>query len=345
MGGGLGRIVALVKARGPFDPSVREHLERLARFNQVDLDSAPPWVQVHLLFDREDLNPLRAAGGEIHGRMGEVVSVRVPVDALEALARVPGVLSVQPARRYNLHMDISRPEMGAEAVTDQFALTGAGTLVAVVDTGIDIFHPDFRNSDGSTRIAAIWDQTDGSGLPPSGFASGTFYSRADIDFALSFMLPLATGDGFGHGTHVTGTAAGNGRGTGNGEPNGVYVGIAHAADILVVRVFDDQASFCGSCDLVAALDFIDQQATALGKPVVVNMSLGSQYGPHDGTETDDLAINAFTRLGRAVVVSAGNSGNSGIHTEGDAVNGGPVTARSFSIPTYTPSGGDGVFMN
>ncbi len=112
LGGGLARIAALVKARGPFDPSVREHLERLARFNQVDLDSAPPWVQVHLLFDGEDLNPLRAAGGEIHGRMGQVVSVRVPVDALEAIARVPGVLSVQPARRYNLLMDISRPEMG-----------------------------------------------------------------------------------------------------------------------------------------------------------------------------------------------------------------------------------------
>ena len=172
LGGGLGRIAALVKAHGPFDPSVREHIERLARFNQVDLDSAPPWVQVHLLFDREDLNPLRAAGGKIHGRMGEVVSVRVPVDALAALARVPGVLSVQPARRYNLHMDISRPEMGAEAVTDQFALTGAGTLVAVVDTGIDWTHRDFRNPDKTTRIAAIWDQTDSSGLPPSGFGSG-----------------------------------------------------------------------------------------------------------------------------------------------------------------------------
>lgn len=37
-------------------------------------------------------------------------------------------------------------------------LSGRGTLTAIIDSGIDYFHPDFRNADGTTRIAALWDQ-------------------------------------------------------------------------------------------------------------------------------------------------------------------------------------------
>jgi subtilisin family serine protease len=338
LGGGLGRLAAMVEARGPADNEVRRELVRLARLGQVDLRSAPPRVRVRVVHDGADIEAIRSLG-RVDGRMGSVISASVAVDALRSLGRLPGVRTVMPARRYRPLMDVSRPEIFGTATTDRFGLTGSGVLVAVVDTGIDWRHFDFRNPDGSTRIAAIWDQTDSSGTPPAGFTFGSVYDRAGIDFALAFPpFPLATADGFGHGTHVAGSAAANGQATGNGEPAGVFVGIAPQADLLIVRVFDNGGRFCNDCDLIAALDWIDQRATALGMPVVVNMSLGTDFGPHDGSDPDELAINAFVGTGRVVVVSAGNSRNDSIHTESTVVQGGTVS-RVFQIPSYTPAAG------
>jgi subtilisin family serine protease len=344
LGSGLGRLAAMVEERGPADDEVRRELQRLARVGQVDLRAAPPRVQVRIVHDGTDVEAIRALG-RVGGRMGSVISARVPVDALGRLGRLPGVRTVLPARRYRPLMDVSRPEILGTATTNRFGLTGRGVLVAVVDTGIDWRHFDFRNPDGSTRIAAIWDQTDSSGTPPAGFAFGSVYDRAGIDFALAFpSFPLATVDGHSHGTHVMGSAAANGQATGNGEPGGVFLGLAPQADLLVVRVFDNSGSFCNDCDLPAALDWIDQQATALAMPVVVNMSLGSDYGPHDGTDPDELAINAFVRTGRAVVVSAGNSGNDPIHAESTVAQGATAT-RIFQIPSYTPAAGAAVYID
>lgn len=94
--------------------------------------------------------------------------------------------------------------------------TGRGVLMAVIDSGIDYGHPDFRNPDGSTRIAQLWDQT-----------LGKVYTKDQIDQALaapdSFeryeIVPSR--DLSGHGTHVAGIAAGNGRAS-----DGKYKGMA-----------------------------------------------------------------------------------------------------------------------
>ena len=94
-------------------------------------------------------------------------------------------------------------------------LTGKGVLTAVIDSGIDYTHRDFRNPDGTTRIHALWDQT-AQGMPPEGYDRGALYTKEDINNALAAETAeerkriVPSEDRSGHGTAVAGIMAGNG---------------------------------------------------------------------------------------------------------------------------------------
>ena len=68
--------------------------------------------------------------------------------------------------------------------TGRDGLTGKGILIGIVDSGVDYFHPDFRNADGSSRILRLWDQSI-PGKPPQGYVTGTEYTKEEIDEALA----------------------------------------------------------------------------------------------------------------------------------------------------------------
>src|SRR6185503_18468917 len=106
----------------------------------------------------------------------------------------------------------------------------------------------------------------------------------------------------GHGTHVLGIAGGDGSATGGGVPAYTYAGMAPKADLVVVKT---DMSDTGVLDGVA---YVMNRATALGKPAVVNLSLGTLYGPKDGTSPFEAGIAALTGPGRVIVVAAGNDG-------------------------------------
>ena len=160
-------------------------------------------------------------------------------------------------------------------------LTGRGVLVGIVDSGIDYFHPDFRNEDGSSRILKLWDQSI-PGNPPEGYIRGTEYTKDKIDEALAFgetegrhLVP--TRDSSGHGTAVLGIAAGNGRAS-----DGVNRGIAYKSEILVVKLGNAGAdSFPRTTELMEGIDYLVRQAAAMGKPIAINISFGNNYGSHE----------------------------------------------------------------
>lgn len=293
---------------------------------------------------------LDALGVEVRGRAGAIVSLRVPASALEDLAAIDEVRWLQTSRGYSLQNDVGTSDAHTAARTENttFGNAGEGVIVAVIDSGIDWTSDDFRNPDGTTRLLGIWDQTVATGAypPPPGFGFGSYYSRADIDAALSGGPSLPTQDGYGHGTHVTGSAAGNGRATGNGIPPGTFAGMAPAADLLVVRVFGNSGEFCPACDLVAAVEFIDGVASAAGKPWVGNMSLGSSLGgAHDGTSPDEIAIDAIVRPGRRpaaqMAIAAGNYGSSNrrFHWQGNLPAVGNSATTTFTLNSLTPNAG------
>ena len=148
-----------------------------------------------------------------------------------------------------------------------FSLFGKGILIAVLDSGIDDTHPEFRNADGSSRILAIWDQT-GKGNPPKGFEVGTEYSQDEINEALR-NKPLPIRDLSGHGTAVAAIAAGNS-------------GVAPQAQLLVVKLGNPAANtFPKTTELMMAVEYAYQKALEVQMPLVVNLSFGTVYGPHE----------------------------------------------------------------
>lgn len=275
-----------------------------------------------------DVEALRAAGLTPMASLGRVASLDVDPAELARLSRLAGVASVRLPQRFRANLDVNGAENGAVAAR----LTGAsgkGVLVALVDSGIDFRHQDFRTADGHTRLKGLWDQLDQSfgasggtvgTAPPSGTA-GTVYTEDQLNAALDGTGTVNSVDLVGHGTLAASAAAGNGRATGNGQPAGVYVGSAPEASLLVVRIGGQSKTdlnFPG--DVIAALDWIDQRATELAMPVVVNMSFGGHIGPHDGTTPEEMAIDAFvSKPGRAVVVAAGNEGDEAIHARGSTL--------------------------
>lgn len=203
-------------------------------------------------------------------------------------------------------------------------LTGRGTIVGIIDSGIDYAHPDFRFPNGDTRILALWDQTIPSGtLPPSsapdGYSLGTLFSAEIINRALSMNTPqeqqqiCPSRDISGHGTHVTGIAAGNGRAS-----NGVYRGVAYEADLLIVKLGSPGTnSFPSTSLLMMGIDFCVRESINHNQPLALNLSFGNTYGSHSGSSLLESYLNSVSELGRnSIIVGSGNEGASAGHIGG-----------------------------
>ncbi|MFO7767345.1 MAG: S8 family serine peptidase [bacterium] len=252
---------------------------------------------------------VRAAGGQVTGELGGVVSAWVPKSGVRPLAGSAGVQRLEASEILYPTLDLSVPETRADIVHGgSYRYKGSDALVVVYDTGIDYAHEDFRNDDGTSRILYLWDQTGNTGTPPGGYTYGSEWTKADLDDELdgSPAGVVDERDISGHGTHVAGIAAGNGRAAGG------YVGMAPEADLLIVKGGDGSFS---SADIMDGIAWAFERADALGQPAVINLSLGGHYGPHDGTRAYEVAIDNAVGIGKAVVTSAGNSGNDKVHDQ------------------------------
>ena len=290
-----------------------------------------------------DVQPLRDAGLETGFNPGGIVSGRIAFWNLERLAAVPSVvlIEMQPDVRPLLDGSVAEMRVPWKVPPDTpWPGKGAGVIVAVIDTGIDIFHESFRKPDGTTRILELWDQvaSTGGSAPPAGFDPlGRVFSAADINAGIAAGPPFASVDANGHGTHVAGIAAGNGRQDDRCSFPGRYVGVAPEADLVIVKAVDPPRGF--QVNQFDALGWCSQAgARHSNKPVVVNCSFGSSIGPHDGTGGLDRIVDQLLRPpagvppGLAIVCSAGNDGANEIHESGTVPGNSSVTI-SFNIPS------------
>jgi subtilisin family serine protease len=187
-----------------------------------------------------DLPKIVAQGFNVLSEYGPVVAGTLDLADLEKIAALDNVVHIESEKFHHLQLNVSVPEINANQVwTATPGYTGAGVIVGIIDTGIDIFHHCFRKADGTTRIRFLWDQSltpVGTEKPPAGFTSGVEYSAADINAALQTPTkPFRHADVHGHGTHVAGTAAGNGLQAGGCVSANTYVGVAPDADLIVVK--------------------------------------------------------------------------------------------------------------
>ena len=231
------------------------------------------------------------------------LTVRLPAAALSALARLPFVRYVSLAATPQPALDVARADGGVDLSQSGSGLsrsyTGQGVVVGIVDAGFDYTHPNFLAADGLTcRISRVWEQGSDLGNPPAGFTYGTELTQpADIRAAAGDVA------GNSHGTHVAGIAAGSGAGT-------AWSGVAPEAEIVLVAkggVTPDNVN------IVDAVSYIYRYAESVGRPCVVNLSLGMQMGPHDGTSPFDQMTDALQGPGRLLIGSAGNFGAAKLH--------------------------------
>lgn len=203
------------------------------------------------------------------------------------------------------------------------AAPAVNVVVGVIDFGIDFAHAHFLR-DGRTRIRAIWNQA-GNGKNPPDVGYGTVHRSDDIDRALRADDPyeaLGYGppedslfDTGAHGTYVTDIAAGSGCG-------GRGAGFAPDADIVFVdlaRVAEHNfvgSRYGDSAQLLEAVDFIIREAK--NDPCVINISLGSNDGPHDGTTLVEMGIDRLIREkgNCSVVIAGGNTRDQNLHATG-----------------------------
>ena len=261
---------------------------------------------------------LAGNGIQVVPLLGGYAVVTLPESEIDKYSHRAQVEFVEKPKR--LYFELFQAK-GASCIrtvqTGRNGLTGKGILTGVVDSGVDYFHPDFRNADGSSRILRLWDQSI-QGKPPQGYVTGTEYTKEEIDEALALgenqgrrLVPSV--DYSGHGTSVLGIAAGNGRASG-----GANRGIAYESELLVVKMKNaDKNSFPRTTELMEGVDYLIRQSIRLGKPIVVNISFGNNYGSHKGDSLLETYLDSVSAMGRNVVCTGmGNNGNDALHTGG-----------------------------
>lgn len=303
-----------------------------------------PFAAVFVLSDAS-ADDLKRLGVRVRSQVGDIFSAFIPLSAIPQLENSAAIRYIELARplfrTLNQAVPFAQINLLQGAVPP---ITGTGVVVGIVDTRLDIYHPDFRTAANATRVLFLWDQTlipQGAeagppvapalpGFTPGGGVTyGVEYNQATINTELNNFNPPATpayqtvrhgGTVAEHGTHVAGIATGNGLGQG-----GTFTGAAPGSNIIFVRQTGaaGTALFGDSVGMADAFAYIFARASQLGQACVINMSASDNQGPHDGmTLGEQFLDNLLLTPGRAITLSAGNSNGTLAHAAGNVPMGG-----------------------
>lgn len=221
--------------------------------------------------------------------------------------------------------------------------------------GIDYTDPVFRDSEGNSRILAIWDQTIQSDRPPEGFLYGTEYTREDINRALRSENPfeiVPSRDEIGHGSAMASVAAGSRLGNGL-----TYLGAAPDADIVMVKLKECKPYLrefflvprgvpaYQENDIMLAVQYADSFAAMFYRPVVIVLGLGTSYGDHAGSSALSRYLETIAiKRSRAVVVCGGNEGAARHHFQGTLANGRGGSENTSAVEIRVGEGSQGFML-
>ena len=256
------------------------------------------------------LDTAREIGESVTELLNNYAVVRIREDRIEALASLPEVEFVEKPKSLYFQVDVGRQVSCIDAVQEApYGLTGQGVLVGIVDSGIDLTNADFRNEDGTTRIAALWDQADRE------FTSEEIneFLNAQGSERPAVRPPLSV-DSSGHGTAVAGIAAGNARGSEGRR----YRGAAPESELVIVKMKSPQpGGFPRTTELMTGVDYLIRKAQEMRMPIAVNISFGNTYGPHDGSSLVEQYLNDVSAIWKNVIcIGTGNEGTAAGHAAG-----------------------------
>lgn len=235
--------------------------------------------------------------------------VELGIDEIETLAMEPCVRSIswpRTRRKSMLHARqtsaVDDIHTGIKVGDATHQLTGKGVIVGLYDAGVDPNHPNFKNTDGTSRVKRLYNYT-----------SSSSYKEYTDDTVGTFTTDDSDET---HGTHVAGIMGGGYRGASEYiDENGTLQNGSHP--FYGVAYESDLAFGCGSFSddaILGGVTRIVEYAEAQGQPAVINLSLGSNDGPHDGTDNFTAALDELGR--RAIIcVASGNEGDTNLSIE------------------------------
>lgn len=241
---------------------------------------------------------LEGLGVHIGTMAGHVWTLQVPLEKVQQLTNISGIDYIQADQPVHPHLYQARKTTRVDSVHMGYALpmaySGKNVVVGVIDFGFDYNHPTLYDTNGHHyRVKRVW-ELNTSGTPPAGYT----YGHEITDTSLIKLQGTDNAEQT-HGTAVAGMAAGSGYG---GTPNDRYRGMAYEADMVFVGVrrdtIGDQWMSGGFSDFIDGISYIFDYASTVGKPAVVNISWGSQSGPHDGSNLFNQACNSLSGPGK-----------------------------------------------
>lgn len=297
-------------------------------FNLIKLDNET-YVSAFIKIDGNiDKSSLAEYGVKLNAQAGNIYTSLIPINQIENVLSTEGLEYLEIGHKVEPKLDAAREQTWVNLVHNGTNLsqsyTGDGVVVGVIDFGFDYTHPTFYNAEFSQyRISRAWEQHE-TGTPPTGFSYGN-----EIIGQTSLLNDEYSSTSSSHGTHVAGIAAGSGSALSDN-----YKGVAYESELVLVNL---GSSNTGVQD---AVSYIFDYANSVGKPAVVNMSLGTHIGPHDGTSILDQTFDILAGEGKILVGAAGNEGDKKLHLDYDL--GSDETVYSFlTFPGNTehPSAG------
>ena len=275
-------------------------------------------------------------GIKVNTDLGSIVTVLIPIEQFISFCKAQIVDYIDIGNKVEPLMDNARSMTNSNLVNQGIELpkgySGKDVVVGIIDNGFDYTHPTFWDSTmNNFRVKRVWEQTNNSGTTPNGFDYGS-----EFDNTTDIVNKLYSSNNESHGTHVAGIAAGGGT---NIQGCNQYRGIAPESDIVLV------ATDMSVSGIFHGIAYIVNYAQSVGKPCIINMSLGHHYGPHDGTSLFDQACDTLRSLlpeGVILVGAAGNTGNSKAHFANEFSSDFPVAKTFIGFNNPIQSAGSGI---
>ena len=239
------------------------------------------------MVDGKDAASLADKGFDVKACRAEFGVVSLPLARIDDLNAVDGLERMEYGNKLKMKLTVANTQTGVDKVHLGTGLempyTGKGVFIADVDTGFDPMHPMFLDKDGNSRVKYYW----------SAKNSKSYKTTEEIA-----AIGVDASDTY-HGSHVLGIAGGN------------YVsddfsisGVATGADLAMATYKSGT-----DAELISIMENLIAMAKQKGEPLVINLSLGTNEGAHDGSSNLIKYMNKVIADKAAVIcIAAGNEG-------------------------------------
>ena len=294
---------------------LKEQQSEVKGMSQQESETEIRYVDCFIRYSQPCEEALQALGVKVMVDVDGIMTARVPVAAMDDVANLEAVTSLNISEKMKLDSDVAR------AATHVFEVQkgkenglplnydGTGVVLGMIDGGVDFTHPALRTADGHSRVSAAYfpGRSPQPGTPAvvvngKEIPGVVYVNKSDLDTLTTDLI------GETHGTHVLGIAA--------GRDIGPYGGVAPGAELVVCPL----GTKYKDADFMNAIAFMMDFAKKAGKPLVMNKSMGRILGPHDGTS--DFVQMQDKMLGEDAILcnSSGNAGAFNCYIRMDGTN-------------------------